>query len=174
MQRRAMARFSALNAPTQVMESKGKEDSEDIPVEAVASVIASGASSFQRDNQGLPQGSSSVSPPSPSYNLPPTENAQALNRSLAAELIQAGSPFLPTRIKYPQESGTAVSMIALFLLGGITLTLPLFSEKCLRCGPTLYSPNLIPCLAILRGTCKIPNVATVRVHTCSSMRPSRK
>jgi hypothetical protein len=55
MQQRAMARLSALNnAPIQVIESKGEEDAVDIPVEAVASVIASGANSFQRDNQGLP------------------------------------------------------------------------------------------------------------------------
>jgi hypothetical protein len=95
--------------------SKQQEASVDVPVEAVACVSASGVNSIQRDNQGHPQGSSFVSPPSPSYNLPPTENAQALNRSLAAELIQAGSgrsPFLPSKIKYPQEPGTAVSMIA--------------------------------------------------------------
>jgi hypothetical protein len=110
-----MERLSALTAPIQVLEAKGKKASVDVPVEAVASVIVSGANSIQRDNQGHPQGSSSVSPPSPSFNSPPTENAQALNRSLAAELIQAGSgrsPLLPSRIKYPQEPGTAVSMIA--------------------------------------------------------------
>ena len=88
MQQRAMERLSALTAPIQVLEAKGKEASVDVPVVAVASVIASGANSIQRDNQGLPQGSSSVSPPSPSFNLPPTERAQVLHRSLAAELIQ--------------------------------------------------------------------------------------
>jgi hypothetical protein len=95
MQQRAMERLSALNAPTQVIEAKAEEDSAAVPVEAVASVIASGANSIERDNQGLLQGSSSVSPSSPSFNLPPIERAQLLHRSLAAELIQAGSGTSP-------------------------------------------------------------------------------
>jgi hypothetical protein len=114
MQQRAMESLSALNAPIQVIEAKGKEDSVDVPVEAVASVIASGANSIQRDNQGLPQGSSSVSPSSPSFNLPPIEGAQLLHRSLAAELIQAGSgtsPLIPPT-RHSQEPGTAISMSA--------------------------------------------------------------
>ena len=78
-------------SPVQVLEAKGKGASVDVPVEAVACVIASGANSIQRDKQGHPQGSSSVSPPSPSFNLPPAERAQVLRRSLAADLIQAGS-----------------------------------------------------------------------------------
>jgi hypothetical protein len=115
MQQRAMERLSALTAPIQVLDAKGKEASADVPVEAVACVVASDANSIQRDNQGHPHGSSSVSPPSPSFNLPPTEHAQALNRNLAAELILAGSgrsPSLSSRVRYPQEPGTVVSMIA--------------------------------------------------------------
>jgi hypothetical protein len=91
MQQRAMERLSSPNAPIQVIEAKATEDSVDVPVEAVASVIVSGANSIQRDNQGLPQGS---------FNLPPIERAQLLHRSLAAELIQAGSgtsPRIPQR-----------------------------------------------------------------------------
>jgi hypothetical protein len=115
MQQRAMERLSALTAPIQALGAKGKEASVfDVPVEAVASVIASGANSIQRDDQGHPQGSSSVSPPSPSFNLPPTERAQVLHRSLAAELIQAGSgtsPLIPP-VRHSQEPGTAISMSA--------------------------------------------------------------
>ncbi len=77
-------------------------------------MIASDANSIQRDNQGLPQGSSSVSPSSPSFNLPPIERAQLLYRSLAAELIQAGSglsPLIPPA-RHSQEPGTAISMSA--------------------------------------------------------------
>jgi hypothetical protein len=107
-----MERLSAPNAPIQVIEAKAAEDAIDVPVEAVASVIVSGANSIQRDNQGLPQGSSSVSPSSPSFNLPPIERAQLLHRSL--ELIQAGSgtsPRIPPA-RYSQEPGTAISMSA--------------------------------------------------------------
>ncbi len=67
----------------------------------------------QHDNQGIPRGSPSVSFPFPTFNLPPTEHAQALHRNLAAELIHAGSgrsTLLPSRIRFPQEPGTAVSM----------------------------------------------------------------
>jgi hypothetical protein len=105
---------SALATPVQVLEAKGKEASVDVPVEAVASVIVSGANSIQRGNQGRAQGSSSVSPPSPSFNLPPTERAQVLHSSLAAELIQAGSgtsPLIPPA-SHSQEPGTAISMSA--------------------------------------------------------------
>jgi hypothetical protein len=101
-------------SPMQVLEAKGKGASVDVPIEAVASVIESGANSIQRDNQGCPQGSSSDSPPSPSFNLPPTERAQVLHRSLAAELILAGtgtSPLIPPA-RHSQEPGTAISMIA--------------------------------------------------------------
>jgi hypothetical protein len=99
--------------PVQVLEKKGKEAPVDVPVEAVACVIASGANLIQRDNQGHPQGSSSVSPSSPSFNLPPTERAQLLHRSLAAELIQAGSgrSLLTPPARHSQEPGTAISMI---------------------------------------------------------------
>jgi hypothetical protein len=110
-----MERPSALTAPMQVLEAKGKEASVDVPVEAVACEVVSGVNTIQLDNQGHPQGSSSVSLPSPTFNMPPTEHAQALHRNLAAKLIHAGSgrsPLLPSRIKYPQEPGTAVSMIA--------------------------------------------------------------
>ncbi len=106
----AMENPPASASPVQVLEEKGKETSVDVPVEAVASVIASGANSIQRDNQG----SSSVSPPSPSFNLPPTERAQLLHRSLAAELIQAESgrsPLIPPA-RHSQEPGTAISMSA--------------------------------------------------------------
>jgi hypothetical protein len=117
----------ALASPMQVLEAKGKETSVDVPVEAVASVIASGANSIQRNNQGCPQGSSSVSPPSPSFNLPPTERAQLRHRSLAAELIQAESGTSPliSPARHSQEPGTAISMSAPLLLGGITVT-PLY------------------------------------------------
>jgi hypothetical protein len=114
-QKEAMERPSALMTPTQVVEAKGKEASVDVPVEAVACVVASGANTIQRDNQGHPQGSSSVFLPSPTFNMPPIEHAQALHHNLAAELLHAGSgrsPLLPSRIRHPQEPGTAVSMIA--------------------------------------------------------------
>jgi hypothetical protein len=52
MRQEAMENPSALASPVQVLEVKGKEASFDVPVEAVASVIASGAKSIQRDNQG--------------------------------------------------------------------------------------------------------------------------
>jgi hypothetical protein len=54
-------------------------------------VVASGVNTIQLDNQGHPQGSSSVFLPCPTFNMPPTEHAQALHRNLAAELIHAGS-----------------------------------------------------------------------------------
>ncbi len=116
MQQRAMERLSALTAPIQVSEAKGKEAAVVVPVEAVACEVASGVNTTQLDNQGLPQGSPSVSFSSPTFNMPPTEHAQALHRNLAAELIHAGSgrsPLLPSRIRFPQEPGTAVSMTPL-------------------------------------------------------------
>jgi hypothetical protein len=91
MRQEAMENPPAFASPVQVLEAKGKGASVEVPVEAVACVIASGANSIQRDKQGHPQGSSSVSPSSPSFNLPPAERAQVLRRSLAADLIQAGS-----------------------------------------------------------------------------------
>jgi hypothetical protein len=104
MQQRAMERLSARTAPIQVSGAKGKEAEVDVPVEAVACEVASGVNTTQQDNQGIPQGSSSVSFPSPTFNMPPTEHAQALHRNLAAELIQAGSGrshLLPSRIRSP-------------------------------------------------------------------------
>jgi hypothetical protein len=101
-------------SPVQVLGAKGNGASDEVPVEAVACVAASGANSAQRGEQGHPQGSSSVSFPSPSFNLPPTERAQVLHRSLAAELILAGtgtSPLIPPA-RNSQESGTAISMTA--------------------------------------------------------------
>ncbi len=101
-------------SPVQVFEAKGNEASVDVPVETAACVIASGANSIQRDKQGHPQGSSSVSPPSPSFNLSPAERAQVLRRSLAADLIQAGSgrSLLIPPARHSQEPGTAISMSA--------------------------------------------------------------
>jgi hypothetical protein len=98
--------------PVQVLEAKGKGASLDVPNDEVASAstVASGAISIQRDNQR----SSSFSLPSPLFNLPPTERAQVLHRSLAAELILAGtgtSPLIPPA-RHPQEPGTAITMIA--------------------------------------------------------------
>ncbi len=50
------------------------------------------------------------------FQYAPTEHAQALHRNLAAELmIHAGagkSPLLPSRIRCPQDPGTAVSINA--------------------------------------------------------------
>jgi hypothetical protein len=91
MRPEGMKNPSVFASPAQVQEAKESGASVDVPVEAVACVIASGANSVQQDKQGHTQGSSSVSPPSPSYNLPPAERAQVLRRSLAADLIQAGS-----------------------------------------------------------------------------------
>ncbi len=87
----AMGNPPVFSSPSQDSEGKRKEASADVPSEAIASMIASGAISVQRDSQGLPQGSSSFSIPSPTFNLPPTERAQVLQRSLAAELFQPGS-----------------------------------------------------------------------------------
>jgi hypothetical protein len=108
---------SALSTPTQVLKAKGMEASVDVPVdvEAVACVVASGVNTIQLDYQGHPQGSSFTSPLPSSFNMPPTEHAQALHRNLAAELIHAGagrSPLLPSRMRYLQEPGTAVSINA--------------------------------------------------------------
>jgi hypothetical protein len=107
----------ALLTPTQVVKAKGIEAPVEVPVdvEAVACVVASGVNTIQLDNQGHPQRSSSVSLSSPTFNMPSSEHAQALHRNLAAELIHAGSgrsPLLPPKIRYPQDPGTAVSMIA--------------------------------------------------------------
>jgi hypothetical protein len=113
MRQEAMENPSAPTAPIQVSEAKGKEAAVDVPVEAVACEVASGVNTTQQDDQGLPQGSPSVSFPSPTFNMPPTEHVQALHCNLAAELIHAGSgrsPHLPSRIRFPQEPGTAVSM----------------------------------------------------------------
>jgi hypothetical protein len=80
--------------PVQVLEAKGMGASLDVPNEEVAGIVATGATSIQRDNQGF----SSVLSPSPTFNMPPTEHAQALQRNLAAELTQAGSgrsPLIP-------------------------------------------------------------------------------
>jgi hypothetical protein len=79
----------------------------------VACMVASGVDTIQLGNQGHLQGSSSASPPLSSFNMPPTEHAQALHRNLAAELIHAGAgrpPLLPSRIRFPQEPGPAVSI----------------------------------------------------------------
>jgi hypothetical protein len=76
-------------------------------------VVESSVDTIQLGNQGHPLGSSSTSPPPPSFNMPPTEHAQTLHRNLAAELIQAGSgksPLLPSRIRSLQELSTAVYM----------------------------------------------------------------
>jgi hypothetical protein len=116
MQLRAMKSLSARAAPAQVSEAKGNEVFVDSPVEAVTCEVESGVNTTQQDNQGLPQGSPSVSFLSSTFNMPPTEHAQALKRNLAAELILAGSgrsPFLPSRISFPQEPGTAISMTPL-------------------------------------------------------------
>jgi hypothetical protein len=89
-------------------------------------MVASGVDTIQLGIQEHPQGSSSATPPPSSFNMPPTEHAQALHRNLAAELIHSGarrSPLLPSRIRYPQESGTAVSMNDPFVTEGITLIL---------------------------------------------------
>ncbi len=110
----AMGNPLVFATPVQVLEAKGNGASDEVPVEAVACVVASGANSVQRDEQGHPQGSSSVSFPSPSFNLPPTERAQVLHRSLAAELTLAGtgtSPLIP-QARHSQEPDTAISMIA--------------------------------------------------------------
>jgi hypothetical protein len=66
--------------PTQVVKAKGKDATVDVPVGTVAYVVATGVNKIQLDNQGHPQGSSSVSLPSPTFNMLPTEHAQALPR----------------------------------------------------------------------------------------------
>ena len=85
MRPEGMKNPSVFASPAQVLEAKESGASVDVPVEAVACVIASGANSIQRDKQGHPQESSSVSPPSPSFNLPPTERAQVFHRSLVLQ-----------------------------------------------------------------------------------------
>jgi hypothetical protein len=115
---RSMERPSALSSPVQALGAKRKETSVDVPVEAVACMVESGVDTVQLGNQGHSLGSSSASPPLPSFNMPPTEHAQALHRNLAAELIHAGSgrsPLLPSKIRCPQEPGTAVSINAPFV-----------------------------------------------------------
>ncbi len=109
MQQGAMERLSARTAPIQVSEAKGMEAP---VVEAVACEVASGVITTQQDIQGIPQGSPSVSFPSPTFNMPPTEHAQALHRNLAAELIHAGSgrSLLTSPARHSQEPGTAISM----------------------------------------------------------------
>ncbi len=114
MLQEAMENPPVFASPFQVLEAKGKGASADVLVEAVACVSASGANSIQRDNQGHPQGSSSVSLSSPSYNLPPAELAQELRRSLAAGLIQSGSgrSLSTPPAKHSQEPGTAIPISA--------------------------------------------------------------
>jgi hypothetical protein len=110
MRRRARESLSSRVAPTQVLEAEGKGASLDVSRGEVASTGASGAILIQRDVQG----SSSFSLPSPSLNLPPTERAPVLHRSLAAELILAGTgtpPLIPPA-RHSEEPGTAISMIA--------------------------------------------------------------
>ncbi len=112
MRQEAMENPPVFASPVQVLVAKEKGVSVDVPVEAVACMIASGANSIQRDKQGHPQGSSSVSPPS--FNLPLAERAQVLRSSLAADLIQAGSgrsPLIPPA-RHSQEPGTAIPMSA--------------------------------------------------------------
>ncbi len=129
---RSLERPSALSTPTQALRAKGNEASFDVPVEAVACMVTTGINTIQLGNQGHPQRSSSASFPPPSFNMPPTEQAQALHRNLAAELIHAGSdpgsgrsPLIPSRIRFPQASLAlpSPSMPLLLLLGGITLIL---------------------------------------------------
>jgi hypothetical protein len=112
MARQAEAKGNSLvfATPVQVLEAKGMGASLDVPSEEDASTVASGAILIQRDNQG----SSSFSLPSPSFNLPPAERAPVLHRSLAAELILAGTgtPPLISPARHSQEPGTAISMIA--------------------------------------------------------------
>ncbi len=109
MQQRAMERLPAHTVPIQVSETKGMEAS---VVEAVACEVASGVITTQQDIQGIPQGSPSVSFPTPTSNMPPTEHAQALRRNLAAELTHAGSgrSLLTSPARHSQEPGTAISM----------------------------------------------------------------
>jgi hypothetical protein len=111
MQRRAMERLSSRAAPIQGSEAKGMDS---VIVEAIAIEVSSGGNKTQKDNQGIPQGSPSVSFPSPTFNMPSTEHAQALQRNLVAELILAGtgtSPLIPPA-RHSQVPGTAITMIA--------------------------------------------------------------
>ncbi len=110
MRRRTKESFSSRVAPIQVLEAKGIGASLDVPSDEEASTVASGASLIQRDDQG----SSSFSLPSPSFNPPPAERAPVLHRSLAAELILAGTgtPSLIPPARHSEEPGTAISMIA--------------------------------------------------------------
>jgi hypothetical protein len=84
MRQRAMERLSARTAPIQVSEAKGKEAAVDVPVEAVACEVASGVNTTQQDNQGIPQGSPSVSFPSPTFQ-------HASNRACASASSQSCS-----------------------------------------------------------------------------------
>jgi hypothetical protein len=108
--REATGNSLALASPVQVLEAKGKGAALNSPNEEVASTAAAGAISIQRDNQG----SSSFSLPSPSFSQPPAERAHVLHRSLAAELILAGTgtPRLISPARHSEEPGTAISMIA--------------------------------------------------------------
>jgi hypothetical protein len=108
----AMENPSVCSSPIQVAKAKGSEACGNFPVESVACEVSPGGNMTQQDVQGHPQGSSSVSPPSPSFNLLPTERSQALHCSLAADLIQAGSrkpPPIP-QDDDTQRPGTAVPM----------------------------------------------------------------
>jgi hypothetical protein len=111
MQRRAMERLSSRAAPIQDSEAKGMDS---VSVEAIAVEVSSGVNKTQKDNQGTPQGSLSVSFPSPTFNMLSTEHAQALQRNLAAELILAGTGTSPliSPARHSQEPGTAITMIA--------------------------------------------------------------
>jgi hypothetical protein len=125
-QQEAMEIPFALMTSTQVVKAKGKGVSVDVPVEAVACVVATGLGPIQLDNQRHSQGSSSVSPPLSSFNMPPTEHVQALHRNLTAELIHTGagkSPLLPSRIKILRILAQPSPSIPPLLLGGITLIL---------------------------------------------------
>ncbi len=109
VQQRAMESLSSRTAPIQVSEAKRMDS---VIVEAIAFEVAPGVNKIQQDNQGIPQGSPSVPFPSPTFNMPPTEHAQALHRNLAADLIHAGSgrfPLIPPA-RHSQEPGTATPM----------------------------------------------------------------
>jgi hypothetical protein len=80
---------SSLTTSAQVFEAPGKEDSLDVPVEAVAYVVRAGEDTNQPGNQGHSQGSSSATLPQFSFNMLPPEHMQAVHRNLAAELIHA-------------------------------------------------------------------------------------
>jgi hypothetical protein len=95
----AMGNSLVFATPAQDSEGNRKEASADVPIEAVTSMIVSGAISVQRDSQGLLLGSSSRSIPPPcvqptTYRMCASASTQSCSRAVSAWIWKI-SPYYP-------------------------------------------------------------------------------